>query len=256
MHQPTFAATPAELGVPVAHRERVAAIVAITDATCDAHLDTEYAELCRRLLARLARKHPCPLGRGEVRLWAAGTLYAVGQLNFLFDRSQDPHMSGDELAEHLRVVKSSMANKAALIRKALDLRGYEPELMRRAVLEQPPFIWVAAYDGRPSDHRSRPARQDDQARAARPHPRAQRAHGDMTHGPRQHAPAEAAAGHPLSVSPPYLDHHCRSRPYAVTSRIGSITRTEHYSDREAAARGAEQARRDLALLATRLDDRR
>ena len=163
MHRPTFAATPAELSVPVAHRERVAAIVAITDATCHAHLDTEYAELCRRLLARLARKHPCPLGRGEVRLWAAGTLYAVGQLNFLFDRSQDPHMSGDELAEHLRVVKSSMANKAALICRALDLRGYEPELMRRAVLEEPPFIWVAAYDGRPSDNRSRPAWQDDPA---------------------------------------------------------------------------------------------
>ena len=164
MHQPIFAATPAELGVPVAHRGRVAAIVAITDATCDAHLDAEYAELCRRLLARLARKHPCPLGRGEVRLWAAGTLYAVGQLNFLFDRSQDPHMSADELAEHLRVVKSSMANKAALIRKALDLRGYEPELIRRAVLEQPPFIWVAAHDMRPGDNRSRPAGQDDQAR--------------------------------------------------------------------------------------------
>jgi len=78
----------------------------------------------------------------------------------------------------------------------------------------------------------------------------------MTPGPRQHAPAEAAAGHPLSVSPPYLDRRSRSQPYAVTSRIGSITRTEHYSDPRAAARGAEQARRDLALLAARLDERR
>ena len=78
----------------------------------------------------------------------------------------------------------------------------------------------------------------------------------MMHGLGPHEPADTAAGHPLSVSPPYLDHHWRSRPYAVTSRIGSITRTEYYSDREAAARGAEQARRDLALLATRLDDRR
>ena len=65
-----------------------------------------------------------------------------------------------------------------------------------------------------------------------------------------------AAGHPLSVTPPYLDRRSRSRPYAVTSRIGSITRTERYRDPQAAARGAEQARRDLALLASRLDDRR
>lgn len=65
-----------------------------------------------------------------------------------------------------------------------------------------------------------------------------------------------ASGHPLSVSPPYLDRRYRSQPYAVTSRIGSITRTERYGDPRAAARGAAQARRDLALLAARLDDRR
>lgn len=70
-------------------------------------------------------------------------------------------------------------------------------------------------------------------------------------GPERHA----APGHPLSVTAPYIDRRDRSQPYAVTSRIGSITRTERYGDRQAAARGAEQARRDLALLATRLDDR-
>ena len=51
-----------------------------------------------------------------------------------------------------------------------------------------------------------------------------------------------AAGHPLSVSPPYLDHRYRSQPYAVTSRIGSITRTEHYSD----PRGRRARRRTSA----------
>jgi hypothetical protein len=64
---------------------------------------------------------------------------------------------------------------------------------------------------------------------------------------------EAAPGHALAVTEPYLDRLCRSRPYAVTSRIGSITRTDHYSGPQAAARGAAQARRDLALLAARLD---
>jgi hypothetical protein len=39
--------------------------------------------------------------------------------------------------------------------------------------------------------------------------------------------------------------------YAVTIRLGSIVRTERYRDRRAAARGAAQARRDLALLAAR-----
>jgi hypothetical protein len=74
-------------------------------------------------------------------------------------------------------------------------------------------------------------------------------------GPERHE-RDATSGHPFSVTAPHIDRRYRSRPYAVTSRIGSITRTERYSDPQAAARGAEQARRDLALLAARLDGRR
>jgi hypothetical protein len=117
-----------KLKVPDAMRLRVAEILAITDQVCVAHLDHEYAELCRVLVARLGRKRPSPLARGDVRIWAAGAIYTVGRVSFLFDRSQDPHMTADELAEHLGVVKSTMANKAALIAKTLDLGMFEPDL--------------------------------------------------------------------------------------------------------------------------------
>jgi uncharacterized protein DUF6398 len=50
--------------------------------------------------------------RGEVRIWAAGVIYALGQVNFLFDRTQTPHMTADQLAAALGVVKTTMANKA------------------------------------------------------------------------------------------------------------------------------------------------
>jgi hypothetical protein len=50
------------------------------------------------LVARLARKRPSPLVRGDARIWAAGAIYAVGQVNFLFDRAQDPHSTADQLA--------------------------------------------------------------------------------------------------------------------------------------------------------------
>lgn len=58
-------------------------------------------------------------------------------------------------------------------------------------------------------------------------------------------PSDAAFG----VTAPYADCLDDARPFAVTSRIGSIVRTEHYPDRAAAVRGAAQARRDLAILA-------
>jgi Domain of unknown function (DUF6398) len=154
----------AELGVPVALRPRAREILAITDKACAACLDDEYAELSRRLVARLARKRPSPLARGGPRIWAAGAIYAIGQLNFLLDRSQKPHLSADELAAQLAVVKSSMANKAALIRKTLDLGVYEPDLTRRSMLEQHPLTWLVQVNGLLVDARTLPAELQDEAR--------------------------------------------------------------------------------------------
>jgi hypothetical protein len=153
-----------KLKVPGAMRLRVAEILVITDQVCVAHLDQEYAELCRVLVARLARTRPSPLARGDVRIWAAGAVYTVGRVNFLFDRSQDPHVTGDELAEHLGVVKSTMANKAALIAKTLDLRMFEPDLTRVAMLEGHPMAWIVQVNGFLVDARTLPEELQDEAR--------------------------------------------------------------------------------------------
>lgn len=49
-------------------------IMAITDAICREHLDEEYAVLCRAMVAKLGRKRPSPLSRGDLRIWAAGVV--------------------------------------------------------------------------------------------------------------------------------------------------------------------------------------
>lgn len=79
-----------ELRVPSALRDRVSTILAITDPFCTEQLDAEYASLCRRLVAKLARKRPSPLERGDLRIWAAGAIYALGVNNFLFEPAR-PH---------------------------------------------------------------------------------------------------------------------------------------------------------------------
>ena len=38
----------------------------------------------------VARKHPSPLVNGQTKLWAAGIFYTLGQVNFLFDKSNHP----------------------------------------------------------------------------------------------------------------------------------------------------------------------
>jgi Domain of unknown function (DUF6398) len=137
----------AEPRVPTRLRAEVEAISALTYACCAARLDAEYAELCRRLTAKLARKRPSPLLRGDLRIWAAGILYAVGSVNFLFDRSQPLHLSADDLSALIGVPKSTMANKSKRIRDLLGLRPLDHELCRRDLLEGSSLAWLIVVNG-------------------------------------------------------------------------------------------------------------
>jgi len=62
-------------------RQRAREILEITDDACHTHLNAEYAQCCRVLVGRLARKRPSPLARGDARIWAAGAIYATGQVS-------------------------------------------------------------------------------------------------------------------------------------------------------------------------------
>lgn len=154
----------ARLQVPAALRPRVTEILTFTEEACGALLDDEYARLCTILVARLARKRPSPLTRGDTRIWAAGSIYALGRVNFLFDRSREPYVSADELAAQLGVAKTTMANKAARILKALDVGVFEPELSRRSILEQHPLAWMVDVNGFLVDARALPTEVQDEAR--------------------------------------------------------------------------------------------
>jgi hypothetical protein len=153
-----------ELRIPTAMRDRAQQIIDVSDAACHEHLDGEYAGLVRKLVARLARKRPSPLARGDVRIWAAGAIYAIGQVNFLFDRTQTPHLTADQLAGALGVVKTTMANKAGLINRTLGLGIFEPDLTRVAMLEQHPLAWMVEVDGFIVDARMLPLELQDEAR--------------------------------------------------------------------------------------------
>lgn len=55
------------LRVPAALRDDVGQVLAVTDGFCDEHLGDEYRDVVRRIVAKLARKRPSPLTRGDLR---------------------------------------------------------------------------------------------------------------------------------------------------------------------------------------------
>lgn len=152
------------LRIPIAMQETTGEVISFTDQVCSEHLNAEYARLARRLVARLARKRPSPLMRGDTRIWAAGVLYVLARINFLFDRSQTPHVSSAELAAATNVRPTTIANKAAMINRLLDIGIYEPELTRVAMLEQHPIAWTVEINGFLVDARQLPEEVQDEAR--------------------------------------------------------------------------------------------
>jgi hypothetical protein len=152
----TRPASSRQLPAPSSVRNRADEIIALTTSFCAEHLDDEYGALCAKLVSRLARKRPSPLGSGQVRVWVGGVLYVIGQVNFLFDPGQHPHMKFDELSRLTGVSKSALAAKARLIMNLLRITPLEPEYCRREMLAQNPLAWMIGVNGIVVDARTLP----------------------------------------------------------------------------------------------------
>ncbi len=152
------------LRIPEALRQQVEEILKLTDGFCAEHLDAEYGELCCKLVAELARKRPSPLLRGDLRIWAGATIYTVGSINFLFDRAQRPHMTADQLSQHLGLSKSTLAAKARRIQDLLRMVPLEPRYCRRALLADNPLAWMISVNGFLVDVRTMPPEIQEEAR--------------------------------------------------------------------------------------------
>ena len=73
-------------------------LIEMTAGFCDAHLDEEYKLLCEKLIRKMGRKRNVPFLSGRIEIWAAAIVYAVGSINFLFDKSFGPYVSAQDIS--------------------------------------------------------------------------------------------------------------------------------------------------------------
>lgn len=144
------------LKVPKAMQAKFDEIVAISDEFCTQHLNEEYAELAQEMAATLARKRPSPLVNGRSKSWAAGIIYTLGQVNFLFDASQSPHMRADELCQRIGVSQGTASGRAKKIRDMLDLFQMHPDWTLPSRVDDNPMIWYLMVNGLIVDIRDMP----------------------------------------------------------------------------------------------------
>ena len=96
------------------------------------------------------------MARGEAKIWAGGVIYVIGRQNFLFDPSQRPHRTVEQISAGIGVPKSTLGNKAALICKTLKITRLTYDYHRKDMLAQDPLVWMIEVNGFLMDARKAP----------------------------------------------------------------------------------------------------
>jgi hypothetical protein len=142
--------------VPQQMQATLDAIVALTDPFCEAHLSEEYAQLVRHATAALCRKRPSPLLAGRLNTWACGIVYALGHVNFLFDKSQTPYVSAAQLCGGFGVSTSTGSAKSKAVRDALKMGQLDPNWCLPSKLDDNPLAWMIMVNQLVVDARALP----------------------------------------------------------------------------------------------------
>ncbi|OYV17993.1 MAG: hypothetical protein CG438_1180, partial [Methylococcaceae bacterium NSP1-1] len=126
--------------VPKVMQEKYKAIVEITDRFSKENLNEDYAQLIRYAVAALSRKRPSPLETGNINTWACGITHAIGMVNFLFDKSQTPHISAKELYKKFGLGESTGNSKSKAVRTLLGMYQLDPDWSLPNRLQSNPMV--------------------------------------------------------------------------------------------------------------------
>jgi Domain of unknown function (DUF6398) len=142
--------------VPKSMQATYDTITARTDAFCRDHLNDEYRALAQDMAAALCRKRPSPVASGQPRTWACGIIYALGQINFLSDRSFEPYLAMADVCAGFGVGQSTASAKARVISQALNVHQFNPKWSLPSMLDKNPLVWMAEVNGILVDLRDMP----------------------------------------------------------------------------------------------------
>ena len=174
------------MAIPKDLQTRYDEIAPLIVGFCDKKLDDCYKKLCLKLLEKLCRKRPSPLLGGRSHTWAAGIVYAIGAANFVFDKTQEIHLTANELATEFGISSSTAGNKAAELRKMFRIHYFNLEWLRPELIENNTAIWYVQVNGFIVDIRDMPLEIQQQA---------------FEKGIIPYIPAERAAEKPASSEP-------------------------------------------------------
>ncbi len=122
-------------------------LIEMTSKYCDEHLDDEYKQLCIKIIGKMSRKRNVPFLSGRIEIWAAAIVYAIGSINFLFDKSFKPFVTGEDISNYFHTSNSTTAQKSKVIRDMFKLQYFDPEFSTTRMANQSPMKNMVLIDG-------------------------------------------------------------------------------------------------------------
>lgn len=122
-------------------------LIKMTSEFCKSHIDTEYEQLCKAMVEKMARKKSVPFVSGRIEIWAAAIVYAIGSINFLFDKSFKPYATTEQICDYFGVSKSTVGQKAKVIRNMFKMDYWISEFSTQKMINENPFSNLAMVNG-------------------------------------------------------------------------------------------------------------
>jgi len=136
--------------------EKTQQLIGMTGSFCQQFLDEDYKQLCEKLIRKMSRKRAVPFLSGRMEIWAAAVIYALGSINFLFDKSFKPYAAADDICNFFGTSKSTTSQKAQVIRNMFKMGYYDGEFSTHHMKENSPFSNFVMINGLIVDKRHLP----------------------------------------------------------------------------------------------------
>ena len=89
----------------------------------------------------------CHSSHGKMEIWAAAIIYAIGRINFLFDKSFEPYVSGDDICDYFGTSRSTTSQKTRLILDTFNMTYYDDDFSTSRMKERNLFSKFAMMSG-------------------------------------------------------------------------------------------------------------
>ena len=116
-------------------KEKMHTLIEMTAEFCDTYLDEDYKQLSEKLIRKMSRKRDVPFLYGQIEIWAAAVIYALGTTNLLFDKHFEPYIPPDTICTYFNTKSSTTYQKSKKIRDTFNINHGDSEFSTQYIIE-------------------------------------------------------------------------------------------------------------------------